>query len=167
MNNPSTGILCIIDAHVHIYSCFDLAALLESAYHNFDAEARRQSRGNYFTGILLLTETPKDNSFQQLCSRADKSEPLGDQYSSLWHFYHTDEDCSLLAENNHGHQLILIAGRQIITQEKLEVLALITRSRFPDGAPIRTLITAINERGAIPVLPWGVGKWLGKKTETC
>ena len=67
----------------------------------------------------------------------------------------------ILHRNELGEQLFVIAGRQLVTQERLEVLALITEHGFSDGTPIAALIEEIQRRGAIAVIPWGVGKWMG------
>ena len=59
--------------------------------------------------------------------------------------------------------LIIIAGRQVITKQGLEVLALFNDLQYDDGQDIQTVIDKINENNGIAVLPWGVGKWLGKR----
>lgn len=163
MNGTTQQGLTIVDAHVHIHDCFNVATLLNSAYENFRFEALRHKDADEFTGMLLLTETSKHDFFTRLCSYADANKPITAELSSAWHFFHTDEACSLLARSSGGQKLILIAGRQIVTKENLEVLALATRASFHDGTPIGHLIMAINQRDAIPVVPWGVGKWLGKR----
>ena len=56
-----------------------------------------------------------------------------------------------------------MAGRQIITAEGLELLALATDSMFEDGLSISSALGTVREQDAIPVFPWGVGKWLGKR----
>jgi hypothetical protein len=57
----------------------------------------------------------------------------------------------------------VIAGQQIITSENLEVLALGTIRRFDYGKSILKTIKQIKEQDALPVIPWGVGKWFGKR----
>jgi hypothetical protein len=59
--------------------------------------------------------------------------------------------------------MTIVAGRQIVTAERLEVHALGTRAKFIDGADIRATLDAVHEAGALAVLPWGVGKWLGHR----
>ncbi len=152
-----------VDAHVHIYDCFDVATLLSSAYKNFRFEAIQHKGTEEFTGVIFLTETSKHDWFSRLSGYADANNAIVDELGDTWRFLHTDETCSLLAESGGGQNLILIAGRQIVTKENLEVLALATRVRFHDGTPIGRLIMAIKECDAIPVIPWGVGKWLGKR----
>lgn len=155
--------MLLVDAHVHIYDCFDLEKFFASAYANFKSAAKLLDHSNDFTGILLLAETSNENWFQKLSNYADgKALPDGNTTEN-WFFRHTDEINSLIAESEDSKSLILIAGRQIITTEGLEILALLTTGSFKDGAPIRNLIEVINEKGGLPVIPWGFGKWIGKR----
>ena len=62
-----------------------------------------------------------------------------------------------------GKRLILVAGRQIIAAENLEVLALGTEKKFQDGHPLVEIVKLVKAQGAIPVIPWGAGKWLGRR----
>ncbi len=59
--------------------------------------------------------------------------------------------------------LFLYSGFQIITRERLEVLALVCKSRVPDGESAADTIAAVTTAGGIPVLPWSPGKWLGQR----
>ncbi len=155
--------LIIVDAHVHIHDCFNVATLLSSAYDNFKFEALRHKDADEFTGVLILTETSKHDWFSRLSSCADANKAIVDEIGNRWRFFQAQDTCSLFARSSGGRNLILIAGRQIVTKENLEVLALATRARFRDGTPISNVIKTINESGGIPVLPWGVGKWFGKR----
>ncbi len=66
-------------------------------------------------------------------------------------------------EGESGATLLIIAGRQIITAEKIEVLAQCTSELFPDGLPLDETIERAKATGALVVLPWGVGKWFGAR----
>jgi hypothetical protein len=148
----------LADAHVHIYGCFNLEVFFDSAYANFRAEAVRQGCQNDFTGILLLAETSKDNWFQALVEYSDKKINVGP-----WTIHRTEENSSLWAQRNEKQALWVIAGRQIVTCENLEVLALMTASGFRDGHGILGTIEQVKGQGGIPVIPWGPGKWLGRR----
>jgi hypothetical protein len=152
--------LILADGHVHIYGCFDLDCLLTSAFENFAAEARRRSLSSDFTGVLLLTETVRENCFQRLAEQARSGQKAG---TEGWSFHLTRESASLVAQRGAGKSVILIAGRQIVTSENLEVLALATPTMFDDGTPLRRAIELIRAQGGIPVVPWGFGKWWGKR----
>jgi hypothetical protein len=153
--------MLLIDAHVHIYDCFDLEKFFDSAYANFKSEAEQLSSGKDFTGILLLAETSKDNWFTHLANYADGNNLPDKRTTGSWNFRNTDENYSLIAESGGPRKLILVAGRQVITAEGLEVLALCTSDTFNDGEPILDLIREIEEKDGVAVIPWGVGKWFG------
>jgi len=155
--------MILVDAHVHIYDCFDLEIFFESAFTNFQSEAARMGQVDDFTAALLLTETSKDNWFERLESYAGNKTTNEIKTIRDWTFHHTDEDCSLCARGSKNQSLFVIAGRQIVTAEKLEVLALATDKKFKDGVPIEQVIQSIRDMGAIPVIPYGFGKWIGKR----
>jgi hypothetical protein len=155
--------MLLIDAHVHIYDCFDLEIFFDSAYANFKSAAKRSGNENDFTGVLLLTETSKDNWFKRLSECADGKHLPERKETGNWIIQHTEEIDSLLAESGNSKKVLLIAGRQIVTKEGLEVLACATVENFEDGMPIESLIKKIIEKNAFPIIPWGVGKWFGKK----
>ncbi|WP_250565703.1 class I SAM-dependent methyltransferase [Adonisia turfae] len=151
---PSTSSQPIlIDTHVHIYDCFNIDTFLDSAWQNFHSQTGHQAGS---TGVLLLTESKSHNWFQALLTRVGES-------SHRWTFHPTAETLSLRATDTQGRTLYLVAGRQIVTAEKLEVAALICDRTFPDGLSTQGTIEAIQAAGGIAVLPWGVGKWVGKR----
>ena len=157
-SNPKTNSSILIDTHVHIYDCFNVTELLQSAWNNFYSHQSSE----HFTGVLLLTETAKDHWFSQTSARI-KEQPTQSLSLGSWTLTLTEEDTSMQASNLQGQQLWLIAGRQIITAEKLEVLALITAQTFADNQPLERTLQSIQSTGGIAVLPWGVGKWIGKR----
>jgi hypothetical protein len=60
--------------------------------------------------------------------------------------------------------LTLIAGRQIVTAERLEVLAMGTFSLdLRDGLSADATLEMVTRAGAFPVIPWSPGKWLGAR----
>jgi hypothetical protein len=50
-----------------------------------------------------------------------------------------------------------------VTSDRLEVLALSTVSEIPDGLPLEKTIAVVEKEGAVPVIPWGFGKWSGRR----
>lgn len=155
--------MILVDAYVHIYDCFDLEKFFDSAYSNFQTEAKRLGHRDEFTGILLLAETLNDNWFHYVADYADgENLPEGKEIDN-WSIHRTDENCSLKAQSGNSKELYLIAGRQIITAEKLEVLALMTIDHIKDDDQITEIIKRVIEIGGIPVIPWGFGKWMGRR----
>jgi hypothetical protein len=63
----------------------------------------------------------------------------------------------------------LIAGRQIVTAEKLEILALGVDVSVKNGLSAEETLQAIRAQNAVPVLSWSPGKWFfgrGKRIQT-
>lgn len=151
--------LTVCDAHVHIYPEYDLTAFLDSAWDNLKNKAEKLEPGKDFTGVLMLTEGKRDNWFQTLLERARGQQSAQDK----WQFHATEEAESLKATGPQNQVLFICAGRQIVTAENLEVLALATAATRPDGAPIQEVIEWVQQQNGIPVIPWGFGKWWGKR----
>jgi hypothetical protein len=101
---------------------------------------------------------PGDFEFSKLLEYAKNHQQINN-----WKLAPTEESISISATNNDNQKIFIIAGRQIVTAEKLEVLALISDADFVDSLPVETTIQNIVSKNGIPVLPWGVGKWLGKR----
>ena len=149
----STTFLC--DSHVHIYDCFDLGLFFDSAWSNFYRQAQLQHSQADFCPVLFLTEAKLDHWFLKL--RGNKT-PMGH-----WSFHETSEPESLIAQSADGLKIIILNGRQIVTSENLEVLALATANELPDGKPIANVVEWAIDNDAIPVIPWGFGKWWGNR----
>jgi hypothetical protein len=126
-----------IDSHVHLHS----AAGAMEALHT----ARDRLTRNGRMGVVMLAER---QGFDVLNAIRDNLIATREP-ESFW----LDKDRTLL----------ILAGSQIISSEKLEILALATTARLPDGAPAEKIIADMIAADAIVVLPWGVGKWLGKR----
>ncbi len=155
--------MILADAHVHIYDCFDLSVFLNAAVLNFSAEASRLDTGGRFSAVLFLTETSSDNKFNQIWESIDGQSDK--KFITDWTFHHTKESCSIYARRNDGRDLFLAAGHQIVTAENLEVLALATEKLIEDGDTLEDSIQNTINADAVPVIPWGAGKWLGRRGE--
>lgn len=131
-----------IDAHVHLHPRFDAAVFLDHAVRNAGG-----------TPVLCLTESVGVDRFAELLATG----AAGD-----WTIAPTAEPESAIATRG-SETVVLIAGRQVIPTERLEVLALATRASIPDGLPLDATIDAALAADAIPVLPWAMGKWWGAR----
>lgn len=136
-----------------MHRCFDPAGFLDNARANFRAAARRAGRTNII-GCLWLTDPPEERSFRRL-SRGSVATGKMDR----WSLSRTSEPTSLLAMHESGDRVLLLAGRQIASRERLEVLALGTELDLASGQSLGDTIAAVRDRGAIAVVPWGFGKW--------
>lgn len=147
--------LALVDAHVHIHECFPCARFFDAAAANFSSAMHDIGAKRSAVGCLMLTESAGVDRFAELADGRLQSGP--------WHVVPTEERVSLAATRSGALPMFVIAGRQIATAERLELLALGTRDRFPDGAPLRDALAAVAESGAIAVVPWGFGKWTGRR----
>jgi hypothetical protein len=144
----------IADGHVHLHLCFQFKNVFNAAIENFYKWNNNNLENIY--RILFLTEGENEDSFNILTNLAGLNKELGD-----WKLKKTNEFSSLYAENHQGQNLFIIAGRQIIAAEGVEVLALGTTNDFKDRLPMNDLIDKIRNSGGLPVIPWGFGKWIG------
>lgn len=145
VDTPSS--VALVDSHVHFHPCYGLSAFLDGALRNF----RKAGTG---TGYLLLTESAGAHWFRRWRDGLKTED---------WRFEPTMEEESLRARNGIGEGLVLVAGRQIVTRERLEVLALGKDLELRDGLPLHEILERVRESGALPVLPWGFGKWWGRR----
>jgi len=149
----------LVDAHVHLHECCETGLLLDAAAANF-LDAARSARPA--SAVLLLAQAAGVARFEQLAADAlPAAAPAA--ASSDWSFHHTAEAESIVAVRQDGARLLLVCGSQIRTAEGLEVLALGTTRRFDDGRPATEVLLAATAAGALAVLPWGVGKWFGRR----
>lgn len=144
-----------IDGHVHwpvVGSLWDLA---DTAERNFALECGLL-RGSPLAGCLLLAEIGGQGRFEGYRLGAPVSGRGG------WMCRRTGEAESLRLDRG-GTHLFLIAGRQIRTLEGLELLGLCCRTELRDGVQAAAGVRAILASGGLPVLPWGFGKWMGRR----
>lgn len=141
----------LIDSHVHIYAHYNVATFFDIAYLRM-AQAAKDKSTQF---VLLLTETAQDDAFQRLSD--------GSLDPSPWRVTAFQQDPSALRIHHEGREILVVAGRQIVTEERIEVLALATTDRFQDGAPIDEVLSQLRAASIPAVLPWGVGKWFGKR----
>ena len=130
--------LLIADTHVHFYPCYDLAAWLDAAFHNL-------SRPGPHAKILMLTERHDCHAFRDNIFGGDRA------------------GAGALCVNRGPEKLFILAGRQIVTRERLEVLALATDADIADGQPMVDVLKRVRDAGGVPVLAWAPGKWFFKR----
>jgi hypothetical protein len=151
-------ILC--DGHVHIHGAFPIDLFLSAALKNFAAYSKGISRVDQnIQYVLWLTESAGTSKFSELLDCCAISNCRSD---SGWRIRSTEDDISLVANQN-DDEIILIAGRQVVSAENVEVLALGMHDTIGDGTPLSEAIEYILSANALPVLPWGFGKWFGKR----
>lgn len=144
----------LVDTHVHIYPSYNLERFFDSAFANFSAlDTSGKARK-----LLMLTERWDCAAFDALASGS--LAPGGD-YS----VHKTAESDALIIRGPAERELTLIAGRQLATAERVEVLLIGTRVDLPERLPLRDAIARGQALGAVPVLNWSLGKWWFKRGE--
>lgn len=140
--------MLIVDTHVHIYPCHDLHTALEHAFRQLAAWGQGQR-------ALLLTERHDCQAFRDMRS--------GSWRAAGYVISPATESCALNVANRQWESLTIFAGRQIVSRERLEVLALATDAEIEDGQPVDEVLLQVRAQGGVPVLSWAPGKWFGER----
>ena len=139
----------VIDCHAHIYPIYDERIFFEAAIRNLSLIAPNASKA------ILLAERSDCDRFETLLQR--QKLPSGFSFEEI-------DDISMRVRSDaSGGEILLVAGRQIATRERLEVLALGTRNKFDDGCSFQASLEAASESGGIVALTWAPGKWSGRR----
>ncbi|MEO7986441.1 MAG: hypothetical protein ABI766_07895 [Gemmatimonadales bacterium] len=148
----------LIDGHVHLHDCYSPTAFLESARRNFDLAGQRLGR-SALPGVLMLTESEGIDWFGRLARQA-AGQTTGDRIPlDPWTIESTPDPAALWATSG-DRKLLLLAGRQVVAREGLEVLVLGTTAKISDGLSLEQALAEGAAHGALRVIPWGAGKWL-------
>ncbi len=148
-----------IDTHVHFYPCYDDTAFLQAAFRNASQLAQANGSTQATPRILCFTEAAGYHYFQQWRECLAAGEVIGGYSGTLLE----DEGVTILVLNDNASDevLWLLPGRQINASNGLEVSAFGLQEALPDGGSLQDIVAQVLAAGAIPVLPWGVGKWFG------
>jgi hypothetical protein len=140
-----------VDGHVHFHTLERVAPTLDAAVTNFRAMSRSCDGP---LGALLLTQTMNERVFEALLASAEVPG---------WSFVPVQDEPQTLIARRGQATVVVVCGRQVRTVDGLEVLALGTRDEFPDGLTLAEAVAAVQQSGALTVLPWAFGKWLGNR----
>lgn len=152
-----TDAVVLVDAHVHVYPRFEPARLLFSAHENFARHMRASAAPDAaWQGVLMLSETNTCDWFAQV--RAAQPASIAG-----WRLQAADDGISMVATGPARQRIHIVAGRQINTLEGVEVLTLASTVRIADGMPLAATLEQGIESASVVVLPWGAGKWLGRR----
>lgn len=156
----SKKIIVAGDGHFHLYPCHEPASAISSLIHNLDlmtGSASGFEPGDDVFKIAFLTESKQHDYFHKILANECN---LGAAELQVV----PGPEARCLTLNQHGKQkLCLVAGRQIVTNEKLEILGLGMEEIVPDGLPAKEVIEKIIAAGGLPVLAFSPGKWLFKR----
>jgi hypothetical protein len=148
----------LIDSHVHLHDCFEPGIFMTSAYQNFKKAADAIGSGDRFTGAMVLLGKAADHPFARLEPYLKERRAVG-----RWRLEATREQASILAHGAPGGEMVLVAGRQLISSDGLEVLSVGNMEPLTENLPIERLILGIKEMKGLPIIPWGAGKWFGTR----
>jgi hypothetical protein len=139
----------LADTRVHIYPCHDKARLFRSLLANLDTLAPCHLMA------MFLTERSGHDVFNELANLSGGHVGTGLEVAPTG-----EPECLALFQND-WPVLCIYAGRHIITEEGLDILALTLRGSVQDGMPADQTIARILRLGAVPVLAWSPGRWTG------
>ena len=148
----------IIDGHVHVYPQFDSKSMIEAARRNFRISQHRSNNRDEAVKVWLLTERSDCAFFNHAPTRLEDFivEPSGEPEALIVRDAGTREPL-----------LYILAGRQIVTRERLEICALATLFFVGDGElSASEAVRAVNDAGGIAAVNWAPGKWFGARGRT-
>lgn len=151
----------LVDGHVHVHPGVVPADLLDSASANFATAAAAAGLPPTTPGVLLLTESEGIDFFGEAAGMADRGGSFGP-----WSVLRCGDPDAVVARRDGAEPIAVVAGRQVVTRESLEVLALGTVAKFVDGRDLASAIEAVRAAGAIAAIPWGFGKWWASRGRT-
>jgi hypothetical protein len=134
----------IADTHMHFYPCYDAAAMRHLA------DNLGELSGNAVK-IGFLAERRDCNFLAQIAAGGADLGVFKAQPSSEPDAVSIHRDGKLV--------LYLIAGRQVVTAERIEVLSLASRLNIAEGLPADETVRSILNAKGVPVLSWAPGKW--------
>lgn len=138
----------LMDGHVHLYPGYDWCVAARSLVENLGKHA-----GGDAVLLGLLAEGAGCGFFREVRANPGK-------YCAVGLAIEPSADPGALVVRAGGQvKAYLIAGRQVVTAERLEVLAVGTDGVIPDGEPVQRTLERVREAGAVAVLSWSPGKW--------
>jgi hypothetical protein len=139
----------IADTHIHIYPFYDIRLALDTLRNNLSALDPKASC------VAFLAERNDCRFFRDFSQNGPTMlDPQAkiDAMGSV-----------LLLRGPDFRDLYIVAGRQIITKERIEILALLNDTIVDDNQPARDVIDQVKSCGGVPVISWAPGKWSFKR----
>lgn len=155
-------IILVGDGHFHVYPCYQPARAVSALIANLSrlaASARGLEPGRDVFKIAFLVEGGAYDYFQKILRKEIDFSAAGLEVCAG-----QEEPCLSFVRDGKT-LLVLVAGRQIATAERLEILGLGVSEKITDGLSAEEIIGKILAAGGLPVLPFSPGKWLFKRAE--
>jgi len=108
-----------------------------------------------------------DLSFNELANIADAPDDAKRIGLEDWKIHRTTEAISLRLSAAQGKELYIIAGKQLRSSERLEILAVGNDLPEAEVTPFCDLLNRCHtgESDRIIIIPWGFGKWTGRRRQ--
>jgi len=150
--------LIAIDGHLHWYAQYQMDKAFNCLVRNLDRmTSKMRTEGQNVFKMAFLVEPANCHFFEQLRDkRIDCSMLNADVVPG-------NDGLSLSFVQQGICRLCLIAGKQIVTRERIEILGVPLMQTIPDNLPAQDVINCIVENNGIPVLPWAPGKWFFRR----
>jgi hypothetical protein len=142
--------MIFFDAHVHLYPEYDRDRLLDAFAAN--AGKLAPNAGQLALALMLREGQGPLAALLQATDRPGCRWRLVRQLGS---------GACLMGDG--ATEVFVFAARQVAARERVELLGLFSESNVPDGLPLRETYDRLRDAGALPVLAWGLGKWLFKR----
>lgn len=143
-----------VDSHVHLHPIFNLEEFFLTVLRNSS-----KLNENYQI-VLILTEGVHEKSINRL-EEASQIGVVSEKNHEISIKQNSDSSFTVIFDNE--KEVIIIPGKQIVTEEDLEVLTFGECLDIPDGLKIKDVLNKIEDCRNIAILPWGFGKWKGKR----
>lgn len=140
--------MIILDSHVHIYRGFSHPKILKHVRKNVLSDTRDPA-----AVILALAESAGVDAFAQIMKEA----PEGFKLTAC------DDPRMAMVSSPIEPPIYLLRGYQVITAERIEVLALGASARIEDGLSLPATVNSAAQIALAVVLPWSPGKWIGQR----
>ena len=140
----------VVDTHLHLYPCYDRVKLLQSLIRGLRSVAPGAQ------AAACLVDGAGSAGYRNL-TKATAGDCDGVSVRTL-----PNGDAAIVRCGDLG-RVVIVAGRQIVTREKIEILALGTRQTFANGLDAAQTVEDILTQGALPVVSWAPGKWFFKR----
>lgn len=148
------------DGHFHLYPCYEPANAIGNLINNLDLmaeSARGHEPGQDVLKIAFLAESKQHDYFHKILKNEINFRTI-----DLEVLAGPEEHC--ISFNKQGKFILaLVAGRQIVTKERLEILGLGMEGIVPDGLLAEETVERVIAAGGLPVLAFSPGKWLFKR----
>lgn len=147
----------LIDAHVHFHALFAAAPFLDAAAANLRRGAAALGLPAGTPLCLAFGDAPDQAGLDGLLAAVSGGA------AAPWRFAATADLHAAGVRREDGERLHLLRGQQLVTREGIEVLALAGGAPVAPGRSLEATCAEARRLGAVIVIPWGFGKWTGRR----